>query len=98
MKWIEGSGWSATWGKKELAGTSCMQINDLASSHFAWAAKNYQDVQGNARKLKEWGIKKPESDRKLQHLTWEKAGSTRIHGELGGNDRKGWDYKGHGGI
>jgi hypothetical protein len=39
--------------KKELAGSSCIQRNDLASRHFAWAAQNYQDVQGNGRKWKE---------------------------------------------
>jgi hypothetical protein len=60
-----------------------------------------KELQGNARKLKEQGIKKSGSDRKPQDLTiltWEKAGSTRIHEELGGNDRKGRDYKGCGRI
>jgi hypothetical protein len=55
-------------------------------------------VPGNARKLKERGIKKSGSDRKPQDLTWEKAGSTRIHEELGGNNGKGRDYKGCGRI
>jgi len=31
--------------KKEIAGTICIQRKDLTSSHFAWAAANYQDVQ-----------------------------------------------------
>jgi hypothetical protein len=51
-------------------------------------------VLGKTRKLKEREIQKTGSDRKSQDLTWEKAGSTRIHEELEGNERKGKEVEG----
>jgi len=84
-------GWSATWKKRELAGSSCIQIKDLVSSHLAWVIRNYQDVPGCPRKCKEM----QGSGRNL--VIWtnttilkEVPGKTRKLKEWGNSENRKW--------